>query len=339
MERGSGNPLYRQIADRIAADMDHGVYKAGEPLPSIQQLTSSLGVARNTVIGALRHLVRTGKAVSSHGKGFYAKGAADTLPIVDLLAPLHYSYHLQVYVGMIAGAQDATEKIGARVEFHDTRELTADFLTQLDKVSALRPGGHLIAVTPQEDFGPYGCPECAAALERLARSGTRIVVVDRRGPASLPRIVQDKLAGRRLLLRHAVKAGCRSVLFFDAFEDEEQLRSEAAAIGLGESVYFVKSKTPRDDIELALRLRAEAVLCAGDLRARRIINLMGTSPKLKVGGYDATQMATAFHPRITSVNNNLAEAGHRAVEMLFSANLPVSEEYRIEPFLVPGETL
>lgn len=335
----SGFPMYKQIADRIASDMARGLHKPGEPLPSIQTLTASLGVARNTVIGALRLLVKTGRAISYHGKGFYPKPIVGSQPIVDVLVPLHYTYHLQVYVGLIAGAQDAAEKIGARVEFHDTRETSPDFLAQLHKVSALRPGGRIIAVPPMENFGPVGCPECGRALEQYALSGARIVVVDRRGPASLPRIIQDRREGRRLLLRHALKAGCRALLFCDAFEDEKALRAEAAAHHRARTLYFAKAKTIEDLRDLVMRLGVDALLCTGDLQARRLINLCGGRLEFKLAGYDATPLATSFHPRITSVNSNLTEAGFRAVEMLFSAHALRPEEIRIKPFLMVGETL
>ncbi|RYL95931.1 GntR family transcriptional regulator [Sporolactobacillus sp. THM7-4] len=75
MDRKSGIPLYLQLIDIIAQDIDRHVYQHGDKLPSERELCSLYELSRITVRQALEELEREGYIQKKHGKGtFVTKG-------------------------------------------------------------------------------------------------------------------------------------------------------------------------------------------------------------------------------------------------------------------------
>lgn len=69
-------PLIRQVYEQIRTRILHGELVAGECLPSTRELSSSLGVSRNVVVGAYEQLFAEGYIEGKQGSGTYvAEGA------------------------------------------------------------------------------------------------------------------------------------------------------------------------------------------------------------------------------------------------------------------------
>ncbi|MCU0470594.1 MAG: GntR family transcriptional regulator [Arcicella sp.] len=64
-------PKYQQITDEIIERIQQGLLKRGDQLPTINEITGSLGVARMTVIRAYEELRERGIVAPQHGKGYY----------------------------------------------------------------------------------------------------------------------------------------------------------------------------------------------------------------------------------------------------------------------------
>jgi DNA-binding GntR family transcriptional regulator len=71
IEPNSQTPKYQQITDEIIERIKQGILKRGDQLPTINEITSSLGVARMTVIRAYEELRERGIVAPQHGKGYY----------------------------------------------------------------------------------------------------------------------------------------------------------------------------------------------------------------------------------------------------------------------------
>lgn len=71
-------PLYRQVADRLAAAVRDGVYRQGDRLPSVRMLARDRGVSINTVIEAYRDLSAHGLITARPQAGYFVS-AADSL--------------------------------------------------------------------------------------------------------------------------------------------------------------------------------------------------------------------------------------------------------------------
>ena len=65
----SDRPIYRQIADAVAASIEDGVIASGERLPSARSLGDSLDVNMHTVLRAYSQLEEWGLAEMRRGRG------------------------------------------------------------------------------------------------------------------------------------------------------------------------------------------------------------------------------------------------------------------------------
>ena len=74
LHRGNGLPLYQQIQQRLAHQIQSGVYKPSEPLPSIQKIAAQMGVSQMTVRQAVKSLSELGLIYSRQGKGTFISG-------------------------------------------------------------------------------------------------------------------------------------------------------------------------------------------------------------------------------------------------------------------------
>ncbi|WP_407271520.1 GntR family transcriptional regulator [Radiobacillus sp. PE A8.2] len=72
-------PLYLQVIDRIKRDIDEGMYKEKQQLPSEFELSKSLGVSRATLREALRQLEEESVVSRRHGVGTFV----NSKPIVS----------------------------------------------------------------------------------------------------------------------------------------------------------------------------------------------------------------------------------------------------------------
>lgn len=67
----SAEPLYMQLASRLATEISDGTLPAGSKIPSEVQLMSAYGVSRITVRQATQLLARNGQLTSHQGKGTF----------------------------------------------------------------------------------------------------------------------------------------------------------------------------------------------------------------------------------------------------------------------------
>ncbi|MEH0936060.1 GntR family transcriptional regulator [Micromonospora psammae] len=67
----SNVPLYRQLADLLAKQIEEGELRPGQPLPSELHLQQTYGVARGTVRMAMRELRARGVVVTIHARGTF----------------------------------------------------------------------------------------------------------------------------------------------------------------------------------------------------------------------------------------------------------------------------
>jgi GntR family transcriptional regulator len=71
LDRYSGVPLYYQIQQHLLEEIRSGSWKAGQPVPSEQEIAQRMGVSRMTARHALKSLCNLGVAYSQHGKGTF----------------------------------------------------------------------------------------------------------------------------------------------------------------------------------------------------------------------------------------------------------------------------
>jgi GntR family transcriptional regulator len=78
LDKGSGEPLFRQIADRVWLEVVSGTLETGERLPTVRQFAIDLGVPPGTVERAYEELERLGLLVRRPGGTFITLSSPDT---------------------------------------------------------------------------------------------------------------------------------------------------------------------------------------------------------------------------------------------------------------------
>ena len=67
-------PKYKQIVRSVMCDIERGVLRKDDQLPSISELSIEYLLARDTVEKAYRELREKGYITSVQGKGYYVQG-------------------------------------------------------------------------------------------------------------------------------------------------------------------------------------------------------------------------------------------------------------------------
>ncbi|MDD4190093.1 MAG: GntR family transcriptional regulator [Mangrovibacterium sp.] len=69
----SGIPKYRQVEEMIISDIESGIFKKGQRIPSINETSEELLLSRDTVEKAYVQLRKKGILASVRGKGYYVR--------------------------------------------------------------------------------------------------------------------------------------------------------------------------------------------------------------------------------------------------------------------------
>ena len=71
IDKLSGKPVYEQIVEGIEKNILLGVYPEGSILPSLRELSVTLGINPNTIQKSYAELIRRGVIIPSPGSGTY----------------------------------------------------------------------------------------------------------------------------------------------------------------------------------------------------------------------------------------------------------------------------
>jgi len=79
LEWNDGQPIYRQIRDRVVAMILDGVLREGDPLPSVRSVSAEYRVNPLTVLKGYQQLVDEGLVETRRGRGMFINAGARTL--------------------------------------------------------------------------------------------------------------------------------------------------------------------------------------------------------------------------------------------------------------------
>ena len=94
-------PKYKQIVQSVMTDIERGVLKKGDQLPSISELSGDYDLARDTVEKAYRELRERGFLTSVQGKGYYVQAAGEKKLKILLLFNKLSSYKKRIYYAFL----------------------------------------------------------------------------------------------------------------------------------------------------------------------------------------------------------------------------------------------
>jgi GntR family transcriptional regulator len=77
LDTASGLPIYRQVMDQVRRMVASGALGAGERIPSVRELSASLGVNPLTIAKAYQELERAGVVEMRRGLGVFVAAAGN----------------------------------------------------------------------------------------------------------------------------------------------------------------------------------------------------------------------------------------------------------------------
>lgn len=99
-------PKYKQIVQSVMRDIERGVLKKGDQLPSISELSIEYLLARDTVEKAYRELRAKGLITSVQGKGYYVQSDSDKKLKILLIFNKLSSYKKIIYYSFLKALGD-----------------------------------------------------------------------------------------------------------------------------------------------------------------------------------------------------------------------------------------
>ncbi|MBN8820396.1 MULTISPECIES: GntR family transcriptional regulator [unclassified Spirosoma] len=99
-------PKYKQIVQSVITDIERGVLKNNEQLPSISELSVEYYLARDTVEKAYRELREQGYITSVQGKGYYVQSQAEPKLKILLIFNKLSSYKKIIYYAFLKALGD-----------------------------------------------------------------------------------------------------------------------------------------------------------------------------------------------------------------------------------------
>ncbi len=96
-------PIYLQIAEGIREAVAAGIYRPGEPLPSLRALALEVQVNPNTVQKAYDELAREGLIYSQRGRGLFVSDEAKTDALSGARLAVRKSFDEGIRAGSAAG--------------------------------------------------------------------------------------------------------------------------------------------------------------------------------------------------------------------------------------------
>lgn len=98
-------PKVKQIVQSIISDIERGVLRNGNQLPSISELSEQYYIARDTVERAYRELRERGFITSVQGKGYYINSKDSAKVKILLLFNRMNSYNREIYTAFLESLQ------------------------------------------------------------------------------------------------------------------------------------------------------------------------------------------------------------------------------------------
>lgn len=208
-ETRSSEPLYQRVINALQAEINEGVLKPGDQLPSETQLMERFGVSRVTVRHALSQLVNRGLIYRSKGKGSFVRDPESDKPgqgcgeFVGVLVPYVDAPHMS---GLLSGLEEDLREAGYRVVLCNSHDDPA------------REAQHLSDLNRQDVTGFIWYPSSSAASAKTARNlikeGIPFVLIDRYfTDLECDYVVSDNFGGAYQLVSHLIERGCRRIAY------------------------------------------------------------------------------------------------------------------------------
>ncbi len=337
IDRTSPIPLYYQLAKSLEKDIMEGKYQPDSKFPTDMELAKSFDVSRITVRQALNELIAKDLLVRERGRGTFVRPGAKL--------PLHESRIIKYrrlglvmpwgpgtfFAPMLDAIEDAAHNKGFHVMLTNNRENPE---IEIAKVRELLNHG--------VDGVLWMCPTKGpnySLAKKLMRSVPVVVCIDRFPDfpdIDVNLVEADNYDGMRQIVKHLTDIGRTKIAFIrEPLEVNaifERLKGftdglKEAGIEFKDSWMFTSRKLFRENGEICAQKilksdeQFDAICCCTDSTAIGVIHTLRNAgvkipEQIAVTGFNDDSIAIAVRPQLTTVQQDVAAIGRKAVELL-----------------------
>lgn len=342
IDRNSPIPNYFQLQSWLLEQIEQGVFKPGDRIPTEEELGQVTGLARATIRQAIQNLVSMGLLVRKRRLGTFViekAVATQSQTIIGILIPDIRRGYAPV---LARGVQDEAAKNKHSLILCDTDDLfvRADF--HVDRMIENSVGGVILVPTAASD------DKNLQIIEKLERHNISVVLVDRTLPNTrLDYVTADNIGGAYQMTEHLIGKGHRRIaitLSTQISTERDRLEGYQKALNdngitIDEELIFTHSGPYAEGryIKIAEKiydpaLNATAVFAGHDRIALvfyAVASKLGlTIPEdMSLAGYDDLDFTTVS---LTSMHQPIYEMGQESLKLIMSRiNGDITEPQKI----------
>lgn len=325
IDRNSPLPIYAQVKNLLAREIERGTLPYGEMIPSENELVRELGISRMTVRSAVSALSEEHYVRTVHGKGSFVcyQSTQTALGTVDVLLDVTYAYFSTHYIKSIS---EVLSLHNYRFVIHDTQDNQTEIATVIESI--LQNGSAGIILQASHMVEPSD-PHLFEVLKKVNQQKIPLAFLDSdiEGISAL-RVLFDDFAGGKTAAEYLLSLGhvstamvCRNE-FKENAPRRDGFNSVLEEKGLPSLVEIQKDKALEENLLRAIRdLGVTALFCYNDDVAMKVIRILTEHgiripAEVSVMGFDDTVFAKATTPLLTSVVHPKDLLGRLAAEML-----------------------
>jgi GntR family transcriptional regulator of arabinose operon len=336
-------PRHRAIYEQLLREIQTGVYKVGERLPSEAVLCERFEASRITVAKAFQSLQRDGLVTRRPGSGTYVEKppSQETSLQFGVLVPDFGTTDIfePICQGILRSPSARSHSLtwGSSISGAENKQQAAEYLCQ--QYISQQVAGVFFAPT---EYAEKQDESNHRLISMLERAGIPVVLLDRdfehypdRSNYDLVGI--DNHRAGYVLTRHLLQAGAKRIVF--AMRRHSASTVEARAAGYREALYSLQQDArpvvfdmdfsrPGDIEEMLAREKPDGIVCANDVTAAHLMRTMVAlgvriPQDVRMAGVDDVSYAKFLPTPLTTLRQNCGEIGAVAMStMLDRLNLP-----------------
>ncbi len=344
----AGVPRHRAIYEELLAEIQSGVYKPGERMPSEALLCERFDASRITVAKAFQSLQRDQLVTRRPGSGTYVESPSrpDALQFGLLIPDLGTT---EIFEPICQGIMRSPAAKSHSLTWGHSTGQERDTVNAVESLCqqyiAQRVAGVFFA--PSE-LSPTMHDANRRVASMLERAGIPVVLLDRcyesyPDRSNFDLVGIDNHRAGYILTRHLFQAGAKRIVF--ATRRNSASTVDARIAGYREALYTLQHGThgtvisgdfedPHHVQEMLGRVKPDGIVCANDVTAARLMQTLislGVSipGDIKMAGVDDVRYAKFLPTPLTTIRQNCAEMGAAAMAMMLSRldrpNQPVKD--------------
>jgi DNA-binding LacI/PurR family transcriptional regulator len=328
-------PRHRAIYEQLLAEIQTGVYRPGDRLPSEAVLCERFEASRITVAKAFQSLQRDNLVTRRPGSGTYVEKARQpSSHQFGVLIPDFGSTDIfePICQGIMRSPAARSHSLtwGSSISQGNSKLEAAEALCQ--QYISQRVSGVFFAPT---EFSATRDESNHKLISMLERAGIPVVLLDRDfehypDRSNFDLVGIDNHRAGYVLTRHLMHAGAKRIVF--AMRRNSASTVEARAAGYREALYTMQKDArpvvfatdfnhPEDIKRMLDREKPDGIVCANDVTAAHLMRAMvplgiRIPSDVRMVGVDDVSYATFLPTPLTTLRQNCAEIGAVAMSTM-----------------------